>query len=429
MEIPGITKPKPIQGVIQVPGDKSITHRAIILGAIAEGETRVQGFLAAEDCLRTIAAFEAMGVRFDREGKTLRIYGKGYGALQEPRDILDMGNSGTGIRLIAGILAGREFFSVLTGDRSLRRRPMRRVVEPLRQMGAIISGRADGQRCPLAIQGRPLNAIDYHLPMPSAQVKSAVLLAGLNAEGKTSVHEPIQSRDHSERLLKYFGVELEEQNRCVSVQGPVVLQGREVPVPGDLSSAAFMIVAALIVRGSELQITNVGVNQTRTGILEILLEMGADIKVENHREVCGEPVADFTIRSSALKGTIIQGERTLRSLDEFPILCVAAAAASGETIFSDVNELRVKETDRISVMISELSKMGVHLKEFKNGVKVMGKGRLQGAVCDSHSDHRVALALTVAGLIAKGETVVKNTECAEVSFPGFYSLLNSLQTG
>ncbi len=404
-----------------------MTHRAIILGAIARGETRINGFLAAEDCLRTIGAFQSLGVEISREKESVSIMGGGFHGLKESADVIDLGNSGTGIRLLSGVLAGQEFFSVLTGDSSLRQRPMRRVVEPLRQMGAVIQGRRGGDHAPLAILGRPLNGMWYDLPILSAQVKSALLLAGLNATGKTTIHEQAKSRDHTERLLRYFGVEVEEQNLTVSVKGPVTLQGREVQVPADISSAAFLMVAASAVKGSQVTLLEVGVNPTRTGVLEILLEMGADIKAENPRELCGEPVADITVKSGPLRGAMIKGEKTLRALDEFPILCVAAALASGETIITDAKELRVKESDRISVMVQELSKMGVQIEEFPDGVRIVGKGRIQGAMCDSHGDHRVALSLSVAGLVAKGETMVRNTECIETSFPGFYPLLESLK--
>lgn len=417
-----------LKGLVKVPGDKSITHRAIILGALAQGETRVNGFLPAGDCLRTVAAFQSMGVEIQRNHESLTIEGVGGQGLKEPMDVIDLGNSGTALRLLTGILAGQAFFSVLTGDNSLRRRPMRRVVDPLRQMGGVILGRQEGNLPPLAILGRQLKGIEYRMPIPSAQVKSALLLAGLSAQGKTIIHEPAKSRDHTERMLRYFGVELEDQGLIVSIKGPVILAGREIQVPGDLSSAAFLMVAATIVKGSQVTILEVGVNPSRIGIVEILQEMGADIQVENQREVCGEPVADLTVRSSSLHGTVIKGERTLRAIDEFPILCVAAALASGETLIMDARELRVKESDRIAAMVQELAKMGAQIEELDEGVRIVGKGRLQGAMCDSHGDHRIAMALSVAGLVAKGETVVKNTECIDTSFPGFYSLLDSLKS-
>lgn len=426
MERLGFGKSNPLKGIVKVPGDKSITHRAIMLGALAEGETWVQDFLPAEDCLRTLAIFQALGIQIERQQESLRIYGKGPQGLREPTDVMDAGNSGTCIRLMTGLLSGQSFFSVLTGDSSLRQRPMRRVVDPLRDMGAVILGREDSNLAPLAIQGRPLRGIEYHVPIPSAQVKSALLLAGLYASGRTTIHETAKSRDHAERMLKHFGVELEERGLSVSLVGPASLQPREVQVPGDISSAAFLMVAASVVKGSELQILDVGLNPTRTGILEILLEMGADIQVESQREFSGEPVGNLTIRSSSLRGTVVKGEKLLRALDEFPILCVAAALAHGETVISDAAELRVKETDRITAMVQELSKMGVQVEELEDGVRIVGKGKLQGAACDSHGDHRVALALSVAGLAAKGETLVKNTECVEVSFPGFYQLLKSV---
>ena len=428
MERLGLGKSNPLKGTVKVPGDKSITHRAIMLSALAEGESRVDGFLSAEDCLHTMAAFQAMGIRIEREKEALRIHGRGIRGLKEPRDVIDTGNSGTCMRLLMGLLSGQLFFCVLTGDSSLRQRPMRRVVDPLREMGAVILGREDSNLPPLAIHGSPLRAVEYTVPMPSAQVKSALLLAGLYASGKTTVQEPAKSRDHTERILRYFGVEVEEQGLSCSLVGPAFLQAREVQVPGDISSAAFLMVAASVVKGSELQILDVGLNPTRTGILEILLQMGADIRVEDRREFCGEPVGNLIIRASSLRGVVIKGDQTLRALDEFPILCVAAALATGETTILDASELRVKETDRISTMVQELGKMGVQIEEFEDGVRIVGRGRLQGVTCDSHGDHRVALALSVAGLAAKGETLVRNPECVEVSFPGFYSLLGNLAT-
>ncbi len=409
-----------LKGEIVVPGDKSMTHRAIILGSMATGDSRVEGFLAADDCLRTMAAFQNLGIQIKREGNTLLIKGAGPG-------VLDLGNSGTGIRLLAGVLAGHAFFSVLTGDSSLRRRPMKRVADPLREMGAQIMGRGGSDYAPLAILGGPLKGLEYTMPIPSAQVKSALLLAGLQADGRTVIREPARSRDHTERMLKYFGVDIKGEGLSLAVQGPVRFEGCDVKIPGDLSSAAFIMVAASVVKGSEVRILGVGVNPTRTGILEILHEMGADIRTENTREMSGEPVADLVIRSSPLKGILIEGERMLRALDEFPILCVAAALAQGETIIRDAKELRVKESDRIAVMTAELTKMGCQVEEREDGVRITGKGRLQGASCDSQCDHRVALALSVAAIAAKGESVVRNTECIETSFPGFFALMESLK--
>jgi 3-phosphoshikimate 1-carboxyvinyltransferase len=419
-----------LQGRIEVPGDKSITHRAILLGGLARGETLIRGYLPADDCLRTVAAMRALGRAIDTvesdDRPALRI-AAGTGVLREAEDVIDCGNSGTGLRLLTGLVAGLPMCTVLTGDASLRRRPMARVVEPLRAMGALIVGREDGRLAPLAVMGRRLKAGDFRLPVASAQVKSAILLAGLGAEGRTAVHEPSASRDHTERMLRVFGVPVAVDGGAVSVTGPVSLTGTTVDVPGDISSAAFLIAAALLVPGSELEIGRVGVNPTRTGFLDALKSMGASVTVTGVREVSGEPAASVTARTTPLRGTTINGHLVPRAIDEFPILCVLAAFAEGETIIDDAGELRVKESDRIHVMAEELGKMGIRVEERPAGMRIVGPQRATGARCASHGDHRVAMALAVAALRATGPTTIDDVECVGTSFPGFFELLERVR--
>lgn len=420
----------PLQGRIEVPGDKSITHRAIMLGGLARGETLIRGYLPADDCLRTVAAMRALGRMIDTvdsdDRPALRI-AAGDGALREAEDVIDCGNSGTSIRLLTGLVAGLPMCTVLTGDASLRRRPMARVVEPLRAMGALIVGREDGRLAPLAVVGRRLKAGDFRLPVASAQVKSAILLAGLGAEGRTAVYEPSVSRDHTERMLRAFGVPVSTEGGAVSVTGPVTLTGTTVDVPGDISSAAFLIAAALLVPGSELEIGRVGVNPTRTGLLDILASMGASVKLGNARELSGEPTASLTVRTTRLRGTTIKGGLVPRAIDEFPILCVLAAFAEGETVIDDAGELRVKESDRIHVMAEELGKMGIRVEERPAGMRIVGPQRATGARCSSHGDHRIAMALAVAALRASGPTTIDDVECVGTSFPGFFELLERVR--
>lgn len=413
-----------LRGEITVPGDKSISHRAVMFGAISRGESRITGFLNGEDSLGTARAFRLMGIRIDEIGPTeLIVHGKGIDGLSEPTDVLDLGNSGTSMRLLTGLLAGQSFFSVLTGDQYLRKRPMGRVTGPLAAMGAGIDGRDGGKLAPLAIRGSRLRGMHYESPIASAQVKSAVLLAGLYADGETSVSEPEKSRDHTERMLSGFGATVRVEGLKATVMGRPELVGRPVAVPGDISSAAFFIVAATIVPGSELLIRNVGVNPTRTGIIDALRQMGANISLENQRDEAGEPVADLLVRSSSLKGITLGGEIIPRMIDEVPVLAVAAALAEGETMIRDAKELRVKETDRIATMATELRKVGAEVEELPDGMRVVGGKPLDGAICESHGDHRVAMSMLVAGLVAKGETTVNGTRWIETSFPGFEQTL------
>ena len=418
-----------VKGEIAVPGDKSISHRSIMLGAIANGTTTVRGFLRGGDNMATMGAFRAMGVRIDDDGETVVIHGKGLHGLVEPGDVIDCGNSGTTIRLITGLLAGQSFFSVVTGDQYLRKRPMKRVVEPLTRMGARILGRNQGSLAPLAISGGALNAIGYESPVSSAQVKSAIMLAGLYADGETSVREPSLSRDHSERMFRLFGASLEVFNSGVTVKGGVELQGQDITVPGDISSATFFMVAALITPGSELLIRNVGVNPTRTGAIDILQAMGGDIQLLDQRELSGEPVADILVRASRLKGCAIAGSVVPRAIDEFPAICVAAACAEGVTTIREARELRVKETDRISAMATNLRALGVPVEECDDGMDVTGVERLAGGSVDSFGDHRIAMSLAVAALVSTDGISIADTDCIATSFPSFLPLLEKVTRG
>jgi 3-phosphoshikimate 1-carboxyvinyltransferase len=418
-----------IRGQIHVPGDKSISHRALMLGAIAEGETQIEGLLLGEDPLSTAACFRAMGaVISELNSQSVTVQGIGLGQLQEPMTVLDAGNSGTTMRLMLGLLASqpRQFFTV-TGDASLRSRPMQRVIQPLRQMGAEIWCRVGGY-APLAVQGQALKPIHFHSPIASAQVKSCVLLAGLLADGQTTVTEPALSRDHSERMLRAFGADLtvDPETCSVTVTGGATLRGQPVMVPGDISSAAFWLVAGAILPDSELLIQNVGVNPTRTGILEALTLMEADITLENQRLVAGEPVADLRVRSSQLKGCEIAGDLIPRLIDEVPILAVAATQAKGKTVIRDAAELRVKESDRLAVMAAQLNQMGAQVSELPDGLEITGGAMLHGAELDSYTDHRIAMSLAIAALAANGETVIGRAEAAAVSYPDFTTTLRQL---
>lgn len=430
MEILKITKArKPLKGEIKIPGDKSISHRALMLGAIAEGKTIIHGLLRAEDCIRTAIAFKLMGIEIEGiedSDKPVIVHGKGLTGLKESWQVIDCGNSGTTMRLILGILAGQRFFTVLCGDYSLSQRPMRRVVEPLRFMGANIWGRDNGSYPPLAIFGAKLKPIDYILPVASAQVKSCLLLAGLYADGTTQVTEPAQSRDHTERMLQCFGVELEKENLSVRIRGGQQLKGKELIVPSDISSASFFIVATCLIPDSELIIPSVGVNPTRIGIIEILQKMGANIKLENLREINNEPVADIYVKTSQLNATEVKGEIIPKLIDEIPILAVAATQATGTTLIKDAKELRVKETDRIRALATELTRMGAKVEELEDGLIIHGITPLKGAKVQSYNDHRIAMSLAIAGLIAEGTTEIEGAEYIATSFPSFPQLIEQL---
>ena len=418
-----------VKGSISIPGDKSISHRALMLGAIAQGKTTIEGLLLGEDPRSTAACFRAMGAEISQlNSQQVTVKGVGLGNLQEPEDVLDAGNSGTTIRLMLGLLAShRDRLFTVTGDSSLRSRPMSRVIKPLSQMGANIWGRKDNF-APLAVKGQQLKPTHYQSPIASAQVKSCILLAGLMVDGKTTVTEPALSRDHSERMLQAFGatLEIDRDTHSVTLTGQPTLQGQKVIVPGDISSAAFWLVAGAIVPGSDLLITNVGVNPTRTGVLEALAMMEADITRENERVVAGEPVADLRVKHSQLKGCEISGDLIPRLIDEIPILAVAAAFAKGKTVIKDAAELRVKESDRLAVMATELGKMGANITELTDGLEITGGNQLQGAEVDSFSDHRIAMSLAIAALNAVGQTTIHRAEAASISYPDFVNTLSEV---
>jgi 3-phosphoshikimate 1-carboxyvinyltransferase len=417
----------PLRGHVRVPGDKSISHRALLLGAIADGPSRVEGFLPAADCQVTLRLVRALGIQVEQHTPTtLTVHGRGLQGLQEPEDILDCGRSGTTMRLLAGLLAGQPFLSLLSGDAQLRGRPMGRVVEPLRRMGAAVLARDGGRLPPLAIQGGRLRGMEYTLPVASAQVKSALLLAGLYADGPTTLHVPGPARDHTERMLLAMGAKLETVDGGLEIEPGSSLRAVEMTVPGDLSSAAFLLVSALLVPGSECTIKGVGVNPTRTGLLDVVQAMGAGVTVHDARTVGGEPVADLTIRSSELRGVDVGGNLVVRMIDEFPVLAVAATQAHGETVVRDAAELRVKETDRIATTVQELRRLGAKIEPQPDGFVVHGPTPLTGNAVRSHGDHRLAMALAVAGLIATGETVVQDVDCIADSFPGFEATLTHL---
>jgi 3-phosphoshikimate 1-carboxyvinyltransferase len=411
---------------ITVPGDKSISHRALMLGSIAEGRTDVSGFLSGEDCLATAAAMRALGVTIEQPDATsLLIQGVGRDGLQAPDQDIDLGNSGTAMRLLAGLLAGQRFSCTLTGDESLTGRPMGRIIKPLTLMGAAIESDCDGTP-PLQLSGGlKLHAIDYDLPIASAQVKSALLLAGLYAEGRTSVTEPAVTRDHTERMLASMGADLSVENGTVSIVGGQDLRGCTVEVPGDLSSATFIILATLLSQDADILIENVGINPTRTGVIDILKGMGANLALENRRSLGQEPVADLRVRASRLQGGPVDPALVPLAIDEFPALFVAAAAAKGKTSFSGLEELRVKESDRISAMADGLRRLGIQVEETPDGAAVHG-GRFTGGEVESYHDHRVAMSLAIAGTIADGEVLVRGVDNVDTSFPGFMDLMNSL---
>ncbi|WP_339167902.1 3-phosphoshikimate 1-carboxyvinyltransferase [Brevibacillus sp. FSL L8-0520] len=415
-----------INGTVRVPGDKSISHRAVMFGALAEGTTSIEGFLPGADCLSTISCFRKMGIEIEQDKDRVTVHGQGWYGLQEPSQHLDVGNSGTTIRLMAGILATQPFHSVMEGDESIAKRPMCRVIGPLRQMGAKIDGRKDGEYTPLSIRGGELQGISYQSPVASAQIKSAILLAGMQANGVTSVTEPHLSRDHTERMLQAFGVKLVRDGLTVSIEGGQKLKGRAIQVPGDISSAAYMIAAVMMVPGSSLLIENVGINPSRTGILDVVDRMGGKIERINERVVNEEPVADLLVTYSELQGIEISGDIIPRLIDEIPVIAVMATQAGGRTVIKDAEELKVKETDRIATVVSELSKLGAKIIATEDGMIIEGPTPLKGAVIDSFGDHRIGMAMAIAGLAAEGETLIENDDAILVSFPGFPDVLQSI---
>ncbi|GAB0166724.1 3-phosphoshikimate 1-carboxyvinyltransferase [Lysinibacillus sp. CTST325] len=416
-----------LQGTLTIPGDKSISHRSVMFGAIATGKTTVDGFLLGEDCLSTIDCFRKLGVKIDVEGTNVSIDSPGIEGWQEPTEVLYTGNSGTTTRLMLGILAGSTVHSVMTGDASIGKRPMRRVIDPLRQMGAHITGRADGQYTPLAIQGTVLQAIDYHMPVASAQVKSAVLLAGLRAEGTTIVREIEVSRDHTERMLRQFGAQVDAVEGVISLKGGQTLTGTHVSVPGDISSAAFFLVAGAICENSKITLENVGINPTRDGIIEVLHNMGASITLIPDEDSQSEPTATITIETSTLRGTTIEGDIIPRLIDEIPILALLATQANGKTIIKDAEELKVKETDRITAVVDELKKLGANIEATEDGMIIEGPTPLRSASLQTYGDHRIGMMGAVAALITDGAVTLDDAECIAVSYPSFFEHLEEVK--
>lgn len=416
-----------LSGSLAVPGDKSISHRAAILASLAENRSRLRNFLFARDTLSTLQALKALGVQIEYRSRAneLIIEGAGLRGLEEPKNVIDTGNSGTTMRLLSGLLAGQPFLSILTGDESLRRRPMRRIIKPLREMGAKIISRS-GEVAPLVILGGDLKGISYELPIASAQVKSAILLAALFAEGETILSGKVQSRDHAERLLNSVGVSVTENKGVLKLSPPERINHLDLTIPGDFSSAAYFIVAALLISGSEVTIEKVGLNPTRTGLLEVLKKMGAQFKITTVGELTSEPLGEIKVKSSQLNGTRISGSAISYLIDEIPILALAMTQAKGLSEVRDAQELRVKESDRINAIATQLKKMGAHIEERPDGFIVEGPTKLRGCRVKSYGDHRIAMALLVAGLVGEGETVVEDSECIDVSFPGFTQALFSL---
>lgn len=422
------TKSLPLKGELTIPGDKSISHRAVMLGAISQGSTSVTNFLRGADCLSTISCFRKMGIAIEENPTEILIHGKGLHGLSAPETVLDVGNSGTTMRLLSGILAGQDFSSSLTGDASIRKRPMKRVITPLSLMGASIESIPGNGCAPLAIQGMPLTGIHYQSPVSSAQVKSCVLLAGLYADSTTKVTEPFVSRNHSELMLRSFGAEIQIEGTTVSVQPDPLLTGQKVEVPGDISSAAYFIAAGLLIPGSEILIKNVGINPTRDGILRVCRAMGADIEILNEQEHCGELTADLLVRHSALKGTVIEGGMIPTLIDELPIIAVMAAFAEGTTIIRDAQELKVKESNRLDIIVHHLKEMGADVTPAPDGMIIRGGKPLTGAVLDSHMDHRIAMSFAIAAMAGNGETEILNSDCVSISYPDFYADLRRLQS-
>lgn len=415
-----------LHGIIKVPGDKSISHRSIIFGSIATGTTTVTNFLDGEDCMRTINAFKEMGVPIQKNGSNITIEGTGLSGLIEPKKELDFGNSGTTTRLMLGLLAGLPFNTTIYGDASLSKRPMNRVVAPLRLMGANIDGEQQGNYLPLTINGTTLNSIEYDLPVKSAQVKSALLLAGLHSENTTVVREKSPTRNHTESMLQAFGANIETDGYTTSISKASDLHGCHVEVPGDISSAAFFIVAACMVPGSEIILKDVGLNETRTGIIDVVLQMGAKLTIQNERIVGGEKIGDILINGSQLTGVTIEGDTIPRLIDEIPILALLATQADGETIIKDAQELKVKETDRLLAVSENLSQLGADVTPTDDGMIIKGNTKLKGGSFNSFDDHRIAMMGIIASLVTEENVVVDNIDCINISYPNFINDLHSI---
>ena len=416
----------PLKGELEIPGDKSISHRAVMIGSLAKGTTEITHFLQGADCLSTISCFQKLGIEIENKTDKILIHGKGLYGLSKPSQILDCGNSGTTTRLISGILSGQNFISALTGDSSIQKRPMKRIIDPLSQMGARITSIQNNNCAPLSIEGCHLKGIHYHSPIASAQVKSAILLAGLYADGETKVTEPYISRNHSEIMLSYFGADVRTKDTTAILIPEPKLEGQKITVCGDISSAAYFIAAGLLVPGSEILLKNVGINPTRDGILRVAKEMGGNIELLNENRNNGEPTADLLVKFSALKGVTISGEIIPTLIDEIPILAIMAAFARGTTIIKDAAELKVKESNRIQVMVDNLTAMGADIESTNDGMIIHGGKNLHGAVIDSHKDHRIAMSFAIASLLADGEVTILDHNCVDISFPTFYQDLNRL---
>ena len=416
---------KGLRGTIDVAPDKSISHRSVMIGSIAKGKTSIQNFLMGEDCLSTIDCFRKMSVPIDIDGNRVTVTGQGLNGLKKPEELLYTGNSGTTTRLLCGLLSAQRFQSILDGDASIRKRPMDRVINPLREMGAKING-TNGGYTPITIDGKALQGIEYKLPVASAQLKSALILAGLYAQGNTLITEPRPSRNHTELMINGFGGNISSEMNRITVNPVEELFGHEITVPGDISSAAFFIVAALIVPNSELRIRNVGLNATRTGILDVLLSMGASIKIEESGEGI-EPAGDLIVKSSSLKGTEIGGDLIPRLIDELPVLAVAAAFAEGSTVIRDAEELKVKESNRIDAMAAEMKKAGADVTATEDGLIIRGGKELQGADFESYHDHRIAMSMAVLALAAEGMSRIQNHHCISISYPDFFQTLRAIQ--
>ena len=423
-----LEKSNRLSGEVTIPGDKSISHRAVMFGALADGTTEVTNFLKGADCLSTISCFQKLGIEIENTPEHILIHGRGLHGLQAPTSVLDAGNSGTTTRLISGILAAQPFTCTLTGDSSIQTRPMKRIMEPLSMMGAAIESVRHNDCAPLSISGRELKGIHYHSKVASAQVKSCILLAGLYASGETSVTEPTVSRNHSEIMLRYFGADVRTEGTTATIFPEPVLHGQRICVPGDISSAAYFIAAGLLVPNSEILIRNVGINPTRDGILRVARAMGGDITLLNIREE-GEPTADLLVRSSSLHGTVVEGDLIPTLIDEIPVINIMAACAEGQTIIRDAAELKVKESNRIDVMVEQLKSMGCDIIGTDDGMIINGGRPLHGAVIDSHLDHRIAMSFAVASLIADGTTEILGSDCVNISYPTFYQDLQRLSTG
>lgn len=415
-----------LEGQIKVPGDKSISHRSVMFGAIADGTTTVSNFLKGEDCLSTISCFKELGVKIEEKDDTIIVEGKGWNHLTEPLNLLNVGNSGTTIRLMLGLLSGRPFHSTFVGDESIAKRPMRRVINPLREMGAKIDGRNNGEYTPLSLRGGRLKSITYHMPVASAQVKSALLFAGLQAEGLTQIIEPAKTRDHTERMIRHFGGHIHTDGLSISIEGPQRLYGRHVDVPGDISSAAFFLVAGAIVPESRIILNNVGLNPTRKGIVDVLENMGANIIIYSNNEESFEPVGDLIIQSSQLNGTVVEGDLIPRLIDEIPIIALLATQARGQTVIKDAHELKVKESNRIDTVVTELSKLGADITATEDGMVINGPTKLHGGKVSSHGDHRIGMMLAIASLICEEEIELEKSEAVAVSYPQFFSDLSQL---